>query len=260
MILTLDLTSSFKKGRTYLKDFYFTTPFRIVNTGIDKTDPCLYLTIMNSSPGMLDADCYDIHILTESGSRLQLQSQSYQRLFNMKKGASQKMEITMKRNSCFSYVPHPVVPHQNSIFKAFNVIYLEDDCEFLLGEIITCGRKHSGEVFQYTHFQSKTEIFHHGKMILKDIILLQPKIVDPNTIGLAENYTHQATLLYQHTKSNPTEGLVDTLHDMLQSEDDISLGISTVNNGFVLRILGNGGEQLFSCLQRVQRHLWDKGR
>ena len=29
-------------------------------------------------------------------------------------------------------------------------------------------------------------------------------------------------------------------------------------NGFVLRVLGNGGEQLFNCFQQIRDFLWDR--
>jgi urease accessory protein len=45
----------------------------------------------------------------------------------------------------------------------------------------------------------------------------------------------------------------------MEYEENISFGISeTAANGFVLRVLGNGGEQLFNCFQQVQNFLWDR--
>ncbi len=258
MLSTLNITSSYKDGRTYMKDTYHTRPFRVANVGIDKSDPALYLMVMSSSPGVLDTDHYDMYMQLDANSRFQLQSQSYQRLFDMQDGASQHLKVTMGRNSVFSYVPHPVVPHENARFKGYNEIHLEDDCELTMGEIITCGRKLSGEIFKYTCFQNMTEIFHHQKLILKDNVLLQPKLVPLDTIGQVENYTHQATFIYLQTHSGiDCDGLTDTIYDMLQDEEDITFGVSNAgSHGVVLRILGNGGEQLYNCLRKVQQHLW----
>ena len=45
----------------------------------------------------------------------------------------------------------------------------------------------------------------------------------------------------------------------MENEENISFGVSEMHvNGFVLRALGNGGEQLFNCFQQIQNYLWDK--
>jgi urease accessory protein len=257
MICKLTIVAGFKKERSYLKDTFFTRPFRVANVGQYQNDDDLYLMVMSSSPGLLDKDQYDITIKVESSARLQLQSQAYQRLYNMQEGATQKIEIVLEPGCAFSYVPHPVVPHTNSKFKSHTIVHLQEDCELLLSEIITCGRKHSGEIFQFTYFQSLTRIYDRQKLVLKDNILLQPQLVPPGTIGQWEGYTHQGTLMYVHTGEKPAQAYLDKVQQLVEEEKGVSFGLSeTAANGFVLRILGNGGEQLFNCFKRVQEALW----
>lgn len=91
----LTIQTAYKNGKTYLKDTFFTHPIRVADTGLYEEDDGLYLIFMNSSPGILDTDEYDLSIRLEENSRLQVRSQSYQRLFNMKSGAT---------TSCFWYI------------------------------------------------------------------------------------------------------------------------------------------------------------
>lgn len=220
-------------------------------------DPSLYVMVMSSSPGILDGDEYDIEIQVEEKSRMMLQSQAYQRLFNMKSGASQKQYIHLQAGSEFSYVQHPVVPHENSVFRSHSIIQLEDDCTLTLGEVITCGRKHSGEIFRFTHLQNLIEIFHHQKMILKDNILLQPQLVPMDTLGQLEGFTHQATFFYVQTGQADMDAIAAYLHHLLEQESEIAFGISQASPQYiVVRVLGNGGEQLFNCLKKMQEYLW----
>lgn len=259
MINKLNITSGFKEGRSYLKDAFFTRPFRLADIGEDKSDKSLHLMVMSSSPGILDNDHYDIEITVEEQSKLQLESQSYQRLFNMRDGAQQKMEIKLKSNSTFSYIQHPLVPHEQSIFKAYNLIHLEDNCNFTIGELITCGRKHSGEIFRFTKLQSLTEIYHHNKLILKDNILLQPQLADMQTMGQTEGFTHQATLIHINSSEHDMQALADIMHDYLQNEQDVAFGVSNpCNHCVVVRVLGNGGEQLFNAFRSIQSFLWNQ--
>jgi len=257
MISKLTIVAGFKEGRSYLRDTFFTRPFRIANVGQYKTDHDLYLMVMSASPGLLDKDRYDISIKLEKCAHLQLYSQAYQRLHSMQEGATQMIVITLEQGSAFSYVPHPVVPHQNSKFRSRTVVHLQKNCQLLLSEIITCGRKHFGEVFRFTYYHNLLEVYYQQKLVLKDNLLLQPQRLPLNAIGQLDGYTHQGMLVYINTGQESVETYAGEIMRLIENEKDILYGISGIAaNGFVLRMLGNGGEQLFDCFTRVQERLW----
>ncbi len=266
----LYIKSGFKEGKSYLMDSYVSVPFRITNVGQVKDDGSLYMMLGSSSPGLLDSDNHEIEINIEKNSRFQLQTQSYQRLYNMKKGSSQTTKVNLAPNSFFCYVPHPVVQQESSIFRNSTVINLDKDCELILGEVVTCGRKNSeniypnkkisGEIFKFTYFQNVTEIYFNDLLVLKDKIILEPKVHSVNTINQLEEYTHQATFIYMNTRSSHGAcELIEEVLGIIKNEQNISFGISEMAaNGFVLRVLGNGGEQLFNCFQKIRDFLWDR--
>ncbi|MBT3888004.1 MAG: urease accessory protein UreD [Nitrosomonadaceae bacterium] len=266
----LYIRAGFKEGKSYLMDSYVSVPFRITNVGQVKDDGSLYMMLGSSSPGLLDSDNHEIEINIEENSRFQLQTQSYQRLYNMKKGSSQTMKVSLAPNSSFCYVPHPVVPQESSIFRNRTVINLDKDCELILGEVVTCGRKNSeniypnkkisGEIFKFTYFQNVTEIYFNDLLVLKDKIILEPKIHSVNTVIQLEEYTHQATFIYMNTKgSHSICDLIEEVLGIIKDEENISFGVSEMAaNGFVLRVLGNGGEQLFNCFQQIRDFFWDR--
>lgn len=266
----LYIKTGFKEGKSYLMDSYVSVPFRITNIGQIKEDGCLYMMLGSSSPGLLDTDNHEIDINVEENSRFQLQTQSYQRLYNMKKGSSQITKVKLAPNSAFCYVPHPIVPQENSIFRNHTIIHLEKNCELILSEIITCGRKNSefispdreifGEIFKFTYFQNVTEIRFNDLLILKDKIILEPQVVPVDTVIQLEGYTHQATFIYLNTgNSSVAYELIAEILKIMEYEENISFGVSEMAvNGFVLRVLGNGGEQLFNCFQQIQNFLWER--
>lgn len=259
MVSTLKIEVEERDGQSFLRDAYVTQPFRIVPVGQYKSDGASYLMIMSSSPGILSGDAYDIQVNVKENARLQLQSQSYQRLFNMEGSASQIMSVKMHKGTSFSYVPHPVVPHEDSTFKSHNKITIEDDCELTISEIITCGRKHYGEAFKYAHFQNLVEVYHHDRLILKDNVLLKPEIMPLESLGLLEGFTHQGTLIYLNTKNQDVEEHIEYFFKEMEGLEDVSFGISELQaKGFVIRILGNGGEQMFDFFRKVQSFLWEQ--
>lgn len=50
----LDIKIGERKGCSFLKEVYFTTPFKVADITEDKTQHALQLMLMSSSPGILD--------------------------------------------------------------------------------------------------------------------------------------------------------------------------------------------------------------
>ncbi|MDH6250380.1 urease accessory protein [Chryseobacterium sp. H1D6B] len=255
----LNITAGYKAGKSYVKDLYVTLPFRVVSVGQRKSDNKLYQMIMSSSPGILDGDHYHLNISLEKGTSLQLQSQSYQRLFNMKDKAVQEINISMQDDTSFAYVPHPVVPHEDSNFKSKAKIEIGKNSQIIISEIITCGRKHYGEVFKLKRFQNLMEIYHENKLMIKDNVLIQPDLIPISSIGNLEEYTHQGTLIFYSTQENvnKTELIENIIRDAEPHHKELEIGVSAMeNNGFVVRALGHGGEIMYNFFLHLQEILW----
>lgn len=255
MIGELHIQTAFRNGKTILKTSYCTQPFKLADTTEDKNDPVLRLMLMSSSPGILDNDDYKIQIEIDKGCSVNLETQSYQRLFQMKGGAKQNLEVRMQDSSSFIFLPHPSVPHESSYFSAKNTFYLSHNCFLIWGEILTCGRKLNGEVFRFSRYHSQTEIYLGEKLIMKENLLVAPALMDCTVVGQLEGYTHQASF----TCIGPDflgNSFVENIHELLSREKDICFGVSDLSvNGIVVRILGYHAEQLHRTLKTIAGHL-----
>lgn len=253
----LYLVTARRGEKSYMKDLFVSPPFRVVSVGQLESDGGAYLMVMSTSPGILDGDSYHLDIRVEEGARLQLQSQSYQRLFQMEGRATQEMHITLGPNASFSQVPYPIVPHTNSSFHSMSRVEMADGCTFLQSEIITCGRKHHGEAFCFREFHNRVEVYHEGRLLLKDNVWLIPSQMPLLGLGLLEGFTHQGTLICLNTRKVSVSKQVELIYEQLSEEKEIEFGISlTQTEGFVLRLLGQGGEQLYRCFRQVQELMW----
>lgn len=240
-----------RNGSAYLSNAYFTSPLKLMNITEDKSNPQLHLMLMSSSPGILDGDNYEIKVEVSKHCSLQLHTQGYQRLFNMKKGATQQLEVHLEDNASFCYLPHPSVPHQESSFKAVNNFYLSHGCRFVFGEILTCGRKLNGEQFLFSKYHSITNIFMNNKLVIKENLLIQPSVINVHSIGQLEGFTHQASMLYLQEDVD-IKNIPLQLAAYLSTEKNIEVGITAApQNGLIIRLLGNGAEQLYNCLQQI---------
>jgi urease accessory protein len=233
-----------RDGVSYLASSYFTPPFKVANITEDKTGP-LHLMLMCSSPGVLDGDRQTIAVTVEENGRLQLMTQSYQRLFQMKGGASQSMEVRLGVGASFCWLPHPCVPHAESVFVGRNRIFLSEGCELIWGEVLTCGRKLRGEVFALSSYHMRTEVFVKEQLALVENVVLRPSVLPVEAMGQMEGFTHQASLLYVGERRARVE-------EWLAGTEGILYGVSDgPMDSLVVRMLGNKAEQLYDCLKKI---------
>lgn len=251
MIARLHIQTAARNGITYLKQSYCTPPFKIANITEDKRAGVLQLMCMSASPGILDGDDYHIKMEVAPHCQVQFQTQSYQRLFNMKKGAAQQTEIHIQQNASLVYIPHPTVPHEQSIFTTHNNLYLQNSSRLVWGEILTCGRKLNGEQFNFSKYHSITNIYVNAQLVIKENLLVQPALLNVHAIGQWEGYTHQASMIIVHEPEVIIRAH-ETIHEYLAQQPGITFGVSAASPAaLVIRILGYKAEQLYTCLQTI---------
>lgn len=261
----LKLSTGVVDGYHRLIDKYHTVPFGLLR--IDSRaayDPWLRYMVRSSSPGILAGDLYEINFNVADDTKLGLETQAYQRIYEMNKGgeAWQNTNVTVGKNALFHYVPHPLVPHKNSDFEATNVVKLTESSQFIWGEVLTCGRKHygEGEVFAFKRLMNNTEIYVDDTLIFKDKILFEPSNEDLDTLGQMEGYTHQGTILTYQDKLSPEE-LYEYVKSVVEEEKEekMEFGMTTTisEKANVVRILGNHGEQMYQVMKKIEYHLLD---
>lgn len=256
----LHIETEWRDEKTILKNSFCTPPFKVADVTEDKKQAILQLMIMSSSPGVLDGDEYNFQIDVAENCSLQLKAQAYQRLYQMKKGARQFLNVNLKEGSSLVYIPQPLVPHENSIFLSRNKISLNENCSLIWGEVMSCGRMLNGEIFKFSSYQSITEIFYQEKLIVKENILMEPAEINVKLIGQLEGYTHQASLICIDNKINVDEK-AEIIIDFLKQEKNIEFGLSALPvNGVIIRLLGYKSEPLFDLLKTASFVLSEKSK
>jgi urease accessory protein len=251
----LHIIAGYKNHKTYLEKCYCKQPFKLANITEEKTGSSLRLMIMSSSPGVLDNDHYSIEVCIKSNAKVHLTTQGYQRLFTMSNQASQCMTIHVHNDGSFCFLPHPDVPHAASNFSSVNNIYLTGNHNLIWSEIITCGRKLSGEEFKFTRYHNVTNVYLNNMLVVKENVLLEPFKKNVYAIGQLEGYTHQSTLLFIDDHADMKK-ISEVCKELLSGIGDITFGISALAvNGLIIRILGQKSERLFNCNNKLASHI-----
>lgn len=248
----LHMVAGYKNERTFLKYCFYKQPFKLTDITEDRTDPWLRLMIRSSSPGILNNDNYLLNLELEEHAKVCLTTQGYQRIFSMANKATQCINLELKSNASFCFLPHPNVPHEASSFSSINNIYLSNHHHLVWSDIITCGRKLSGESFKFSRYHNITNIFLNSKLIVKENVLLEPSIKNVHALGQLEGYTHQSTLLFLNSNADMKK-ISDSCSAILSTIEEIAFGISMLPaNGLIFRVLGYKGEKLFDLNNQIK--------
>ncbi len=247
----LHIIAGYKNEKTFLKHAFSRQPFKLADITENKADVGLQLMITSSSPGIMDNDNYTIEMEIEAHAKVFITTQGYQRLFTMANNASQCTNVYLKNESSFCFLPHPSVPHTCSNFSSINNIYLGLHHNLVWSDIITCGRKLSGEIFKFSRYHNVTNIYLDNKLVVRENVLMEPLIRNVHMLGQLEGYTHQSTLLFINDEAG-MEKISAGCFEILSPFKEITFGISMLPvNGLMIRILGHKGEQLFDCNKKM---------
>lgn len=259
----LSLRTEIRDGFHHLADMFYTNPFGLMR--FDKRhahDPWLRYMIRSSTPGIMAGDFYEISFRVVKGTNLGLETQAYSRVHSMKPGgfARQTTTIDVEEDAMFQYIPHPTSPHKDSVYEAVNTINIAKTSRVIWGEVLTCGRKYygEGEEFQFKKLTSYTRIYLDGTLIFKDRLYMEPKKMDLTTMGQWEGFTHQATI-FIYDQQLEEDHLLELLEEALVNEEEVEHGITTtVGGGVVIRIVGQGAEQLYNISKRFEYSILDE--
>ncbi|WP_213411100.1 urease accessory protein UreD [Xylanibacillus composti] len=287
-----------KNKRTFLADRYHQAPLKISKTFPMEEGGQLAVYMMDASPGMLDGDRYDISMELEAGASVYLTNQSFTKI-HPASGAGSRLtqHFQLGAGSLLEFFPEPMIPYARSRIDTHTRIELEEDAVLLFGDVVTPGRTHRNELFQYGLVDSKVEIFRNGRLTVWDRFLLQPAVHDVRGLAAFGSYTHMASMWILAPRAD--ELLLERIREELglaekapdfdlpgpsaKSGEAISAAESepsatcrlpggaacltgasmTADRGIVIRVLGHNvwqlQHQLFTARRAARRYLfnWD---
>ena len=251
----LQITTGKAGEDTYLKDLFFTAPFKVM-TPFEKEGGKKEVMVLTASAGIMEGDAQRISIHMGAGTELSVTSQAFEKIHRMKDGfASRKTKIRIEKGSSLSYCPLPVIPFADSAFKNHTSIYLEDESSRLIyEEIVSCGRAARGERFRYRFYHSGIEAWCREKMIYRENIRYTPSIQPMEETGFFEGYSHMASLLFFHF--NISEETENTLRRRIEGAKDAEGGITRTGAGDIaVRIFGNRAQRLQELCRKLRSEI-----
>ncbi|NSL86008.1 urease accessory protein UreD [Chitinophaga sp. Mgbs1] len=251
----VDISCKREGPKTLLVNSYFDIPYKVVHYGSKRLQDHLEVMMMCYSPGVMDGDTLQVSVHCPVNAEMKLFTQSFNKVHPMKKGASQSMHVKVDEHALLQYLPMPTIPFRNAIFDVDNLIEVAVNGHLIWGDIISGGRIHSGERFEFSKLHSRTKVYCGGKLIFFDNQLMEPRKQPLERMLFFEGHTHQGTLLIV---SEYAAAFKEELDEVLTEQFvDMSYGFTLCGkNALLVRALGESGEAMHEWLSNIGDMCW----
>lgn len=291
----LRLRAACRDGKTVLKDCYFRAPFKVMKPFYPVGTDRMEIMVMSASAGIMAGDRQQIRIHAEKGARLEVTTQSFEKIHKMEDGgqAERSVRIQVEAGGLLYYNPLPAIPFAGSAFVSRTRVELENETAgFIYGEILSCGRAARGERFRYRRYRNHVQVWCGGVPMYLDNTIYCPAAsgarssgtertdtgrtdtermgtepmdmeqmgleqMDMEQIGFYEGFTHQANLVILNLPCGKewTAAAAAVLKE--QSETGrICGGITRLGcGGYAVRLLGMQAQQLQELLEEIVKPL-----
>ena len=204
----------------------------------------------------MEGDTQDIDINIGDETKVEVISQSYEKIHRMKNGnATRSCNISVGKNACLKYNPLPTIPFADSSFHSKTKINLADDTSKLIfNEVITCGRSAMGEKFLFNQYNSYLEIRKKSRLIYRDNTMYNTDLFNMRCIGMFEGYTHLANMVI--VNFNKEESFIEQARNIIEEYDEVEGGVTKLqSNDIIIKILGNTSQSLLNICEEISKLL-----
>ena len=247
----LFLSTILQGEEAVLDEVQFTAPFKIMEPFREEKD-YLKVMILSASPGIMEGDIQEQRIHVGRGTRLEVCSQSFEKIHRMKNGCARRyIRICQESDSFLYYVPQPAIPFRDSAFDNIVEVELEkESSRFIFQDILSCGRTAYGECFDYKYYNSLVQVRREGRLIYRDNTRYDPHTLCMEETGMYEGYTHLASLLLCGLSKDSK--WADKAREILEYTGEVEGGVSFLESGdAVVSILGRQAQKLEMLCKRI---------
>jgi len=164
--------------QSFVQRQYATYPFRLSRAlRLDPTDAHrTYLYIMNSSPGLLAGDAFQISVRLSDRTALYLTDQSATKVHQMAvdQRACIHYDVEIGSGASLEYVPEPIILYRNANLEQTMRVTLAPTGSLFLSDIMVPGRLARGECFHFRRYVNRLNVYTpDGALLFADAMQLK---------------------------------------------------------------------------------------
>lgn len=198
-----------------------------------------YVYIVSSGGPNVDGDRYEQHFTLSRDAFAHITTGAATKIAQMRHNHSAlRQYITLDEGAYLEYLPEPIIPHRGSRFYSHTHITIAPTATLLYAEIYLCGRRWSGERFDYDILSVGVQAERSdGQRLFRDKFIVSPHSQSPSVVGVMGDYEVLANVILLTPKP-----MADRIYSLCEPRFDERLmaGITSLSNGcgLIYRVMG----------------------
>ncbi|KAF8912988.1 UreD-domain-containing protein [Gymnopilus junonius] len=190
------ITLSLHGARAVFSELSSMYPLKLLSPYVHDRTAIVYL--LTYGGGLVGGDEVNLVVNIQPGAQLVILSQGSTKVFKSRPGrrlasvkpfalhfkadanhqstpipsTRQNINFHVAQNSTLFLLPEPVTCFRDASYNQYQRFYIEEGGSAVILDWITSGRMSMGEEWAFSHYHSVNEIFHDGKRMAKDVMLL----------------------------------------------------------------------------------------
>ena len=163
-------------GRTVVTRSQASSPLKLLTPRRRHEAAWVYTSTFGG--GLVAGDRTHLDVTLHPQARCVLTTQASSKVYRdpEKKGCRQSLSVKLAEEALIVVAPDPVTCYADAIFRQQQDFQLTPSSSLVIVDWLTSGRRGYGEVWDFTLYQSRIDVFREEQHLLADTLLLDPEI------------------------------------------------------------------------------------
>ena len=212
--------------------------------------PCVY--ILSSGGPHLEGDRYRVEVTLGEGAMAHISTGAATIIAPMDEDKAElHQSITLGEGAYLEWLPKPLIPASRSRYNALSEFEVARSATLFFSEVVACGRKHRGEMFDYEELLLSEVVRRpDGEVLSRGGVKIMPRMLSPRRWAFLGNFTHFGSIVVV-TTPEAVAHLSPLLCPRVEKDFRLSVARLRNNGGFALRLAGNNSERLLAEIRTI---------
>lgn len=205
--------------------------------------PCVY--VLSSGGPNVDGDRYEQHFAVGRDAFAHISTGAATKIASMQYNYSALHQtLRLDSGAYLEYLPEPVIPCRGSRYRVQTLITISPTATLLYAEVYLCGRRHSGERFDYDILSVGVRAEREdGSPLFADKMIVRPQSNAPSRCGVMGEYEVLANVLVLTPESHIEQ--IYSAQAPLCGGDVVAAATMLPNRcGLIYRVLGHESQMV----------------
>jgi urease accessory protein len=167
----IEIVRSHDTGRSVVARAYATSPLRLLTPTNHGHAAWLYTS--SHGGGLVDGDAVDMEIDVTSGASAFVGTQASTKAYRSAVGSQVTTRARIGAGALLILAPDPVVCYADAHYRQTQRVDVDGNGALVFVDWVTSGRRASGERWDFSDYDARTEVYTGGRLAMHDRVLLR---------------------------------------------------------------------------------------